>query len=572
MSATSLLEALCSRDSGANDPLTRPSVKAVAWARVSTDMQEERGLSMPEQLREIHQYAVKNDIEIVAEFQEAASAFQRDEKRVEFKRMLSFVRADKRINAILVHDFSRFSRDSVKGKSLFRQLKDEGIQVLSVNDPGFDPDTASGVWMEAVTFAKNEAYSREIAFHTRKGCRANVQQRDPETGWCYKNGGQPLFGYKSVQLIRGEEHKGKPIIKSIWVLDDTIVNGRPVHEWAKECLKMAAEGASLDKLRDFCNNNGIPARRKNYWGSTTWNAILQPAVLMKYCGIEVWNVHRKNGSQRPPEEWTIVENAHPALITEEEAKAIIAARQTKKEQNFDSHNRHRQTSHYLLSGGLFKCARCGENMIGYHNMTNHYYLCSSQTKHRGLGCGAGLHVRQDETEAEVFIGLHRMLRECSDPRGFTRLVNEELRNIWEQANGYDPQSAQKLVEIERRFENIRQAIVNGLDDITWANAEMQRLRAEREALEKVTALTGKAPQLDVKAAMAYREQIEHLLAQDDPATKRAIIRDCVSEVRVYPELLEAEADYKFPMPIIKIDPGAYGTEVYSDRRNSGGRI
>ncbi|MHB0937016.1 MAG: hypothetical protein ACYC6A_11565 [Armatimonadota bacterium] len=208
----------------------------------------------------------------------------------------------------------------------------------------------------------------------------------------------------------------------------------------------------------------------------------------------------------------------------------------------------------------------------YHNMTNHYYLCSSQTKHRGLGCGASLHVRQDETEEEVFIGLHRMLRACADPRGFTRLVNAEIRKIYEEANGYDPQSAQEFAEIERRIENIRQATVNGLDDITWANAEMQRLRAEKEALEKVSVLTGKPPQLDVKAAMAYREQIEHLHEQDDPATKRAIIRDCVSEVSVYPELLEAEADYRFPLPLIKIDPGAYGAGVYSDGRYSGGRI
>jgi len=28
--------------------------------------------------------------------------------------------------------------------------------------------------MEAITFAKNEAYSREVAFHARKGCRASV--------------------------------------------------------------------------------------------------------------------------------------------------------------------------------------------------------------------------------------------------------------------------------------------------------------------------------------------------------------------------------------------------------------
>jgi hypothetical protein len=31
--------------------------RAFAWARVSTGVQEERGLSIPEQLREIHRFA-----------------------------------------------------------------------------------------------------------------------------------------------------------------------------------------------------------------------------------------------------------------------------------------------------------------------------------------------------------------------------------------------------------------------------------------------------------------------------------------------------------------------------------
>ena len=65
--------------------LTTPKVlKAFAWARVSTDMQEEKGLSMPEQLREIRLYAEKNGIEIVQEFSEATSAFKKKSRRVQF--------------------------------------------------------------------------------------------------------------------------------------------------------------------------------------------------------------------------------------------------------------------------------------------------------------------------------------------------------------------------------------------------------------------------------------------------------------------------------------------------------
>ena len=162
---------------------------------------------------------------------------------------------------ILVHDYSRFSRDSIGAKALVRQLRGSGIKVLSLNDPEIDPETVAGVYMEAITFAKNEAYSREVAFHTRKGCRANVQTRDPATGWCYKNGGQPPWGYRSQRLERGQDKRGRPIIKSVWTLDDGIVADRPAHEWARYCLvDLATAGASLAELRDFCNSTRIPGR------------------------------------------------------------------------------------------------------------------------------------------------------------------------------------------------------------------------------------------------------------------------------------------------------------------------
>jgi DNA invertase Pin-like site-specific DNA recombinase len=103
-------------------------------------MQEERGLSIAEQLREIREYAAARNIEIVHEFSEAESAFQQRAKRPEFERMLARAKAD-RVSMILVHDLSRFSRDSVGAKTLVRQLRAQEIKVVSLNDPEVDPET-----------------------------------------------------------------------------------------------------------------------------------------------------------------------------------------------------------------------------------------------------------------------------------------------------------------------------------------------------------------------------------------------------------------------------------------------
>ena len=507
---------------------------------------------MREQLRQICEYAEKHGIEIVEQYHEAASAFKSDSQRVEFHRMLERARSDRDVTAILVHDFSRFSRDSLMARTMIRELKQRGIRVISLNDLEIDPETVAGVYMEAITFAKNEAYSREVAFHTRKGCRANVQTRDSQTGWCYKNGGQPLWGYKSERLIRGAEKKGRPLIKSIWVPDDTIVAGKPVHEWARHCLvELAAKGATLDELRDFCNKKGIPAPRQEFWGHTTWNSLLHPHCLLQFAGYGVWNVRGKTQRVNPPSEWVVVENAHQALISEDDAKRIMELRKGRTCSKFMKTSNRTHSSPFLLSGGLFKCARCGGNMVGFiRTRETKYYVCNSVPNRRGLGCGCGVYVPQVEIEREVVKGLNRLLGVCSDRKGFVKQVNTELRRIWEDSNGYDPSAVSRLSEIDGKIGNIRTAIEDGLADTSWANERLNTLIAERDQASDASALVGEAPQIDCETAMAYRRDAERLLVHGDTAERKRFVCLWVDEIKLAPETLEVEIHYKIPEPVV----------------------
>jgi len=112
---------------------------------------------MPEQPHEIRRYAESHKIEIVAAFQEAASAYRYQARRHEFHRMIDRARGAPDFSVIIVHDFSRFGCDSSTGKGEIQELRRAGVEVLSVTNPKVDDDTAAGVYMQAITFAKNES-------------------------------------------------------------------------------------------------------------------------------------------------------------------------------------------------------------------------------------------------------------------------------------------------------------------------------------------------------------------------------------------------------------------------------
>ena len=411
------------RGRAAEKPWPRES-RAVAWARVSTEEQADKGLSIPEQLREIRAYASQRGIQIVQEFHEAASAFQHDGRRVQFHRMLAAVNSDPTVGLILVHDYSRFSRDSLKARLLIRDLREAGVRVVSLNDPPLDRETPAGVLLEAITFAKNEAYSREISFHTRKGQRANLQTRDRQTGWCYKNGGWPPWGYRPVTVQRRMKG-GRPIPKRLWALDDRVESGKPVHGWVRHCLvELAGNGATPRELCEFCRSRGLKPPRKT-WDTTVWMWRLLPRSLLLYSGFAVWGARR---SQRhlgwPPTDWGIVEDAHPAIITPEEAVAISGVRSRLNR----GHTGPVLDCRWLLAGGIMKCARCGQSLIVHEQ----YYVCRSrQGRSPGTPCADSPRYRAADVDRAVVDGIWNVLDALSD-RDLRKDINLELRSTWDE--------------------------------------------------------------------------------------------------------------------------------------------
>ena len=116
-------------------------LRCCVYARVSTEEQAERDLSIPFQLERCRYHAQCKGWDVVKEFVDAGESARTD-KRPQFQQMIGAART-KAFDIILVHKFDKFARNDYDFIVYEKKLGDLGITVESVSEPG-DASTPAG--------------------------------------------------------------------------------------------------------------------------------------------------------------------------------------------------------------------------------------------------------------------------------------------------------------------------------------------------------------------------------------------------------------------------------------------
>jgi len=164
----------------------------VLYARVSSERQAEKDLSISAQLKAMRKYAYEHNFDVYKEFiDEAESA--RTANRPSFQKMIALAKQKPKLyDAILVWKLSRFARnreDSIIYKALLRR---RGISVISINEK-LD-DSPSGKMLEGIIEVMDEFYSANLAQDTMRGLKENASRG-------FRNGGVPPMRYKTKKVF-----------------------------------------------------------------------------------------------------------------------------------------------------------------------------------------------------------------------------------------------------------------------------------------------------------------------------------------------------------------------------------
>ncbi|AZO95237.1 recombinase family protein [Halocella sp. SP3-1] len=430
--------------------------RAALYARVSTEKQAEKELSIPAQLQELKEYAAKNGMEVVSVYTDEGVSAKTDD-RPEFQKMIAEAKQDPRpFDTILYHKNDRFARnreDAIVYKSLLR--RDCGIELIAIKEDFGDGPVAQMI--EGILEVIAEFYSLNLAQEVKKGMREKAKQG--------KVLGETPLGYTigpdgHLEIVEDEAEVVKYIFQEYTSTNKGL---RSIAQDLKTKGKMLFGEAGT----------------KYKWSGTGIGVIIKNRA---YTGTMIWNQREaaKNNKKRSQDKWITVPNAHKPII---DKKTFIKAQEI-----LNSKRNYRSDSKGYLLRGLVKCMDCGSNMSQYSDR----WKRKDGTKgiKRKFRCSNYVHtgecyfntVGMKELEKSLFSYFKRLRNRLR--KGTFNLNNINISYIDSKPAKERLAAKEKELEnMDRRFERQMMAFENGVIDLEHLRQFKDRLQEEKKQLQ-----------------------------------------------------------------------------------------
>ena len=437
-------------------------MQVALYARVSTTRQADNDLSIPDQLRQMREWAKANGHLVVQEFVEPGASAT-DDKRPVFQKMISdALIKPAAFEAIIIHSLSRFFREMIEFAVYERKLAKNRVKVISISQP--TSDDASGEMMRRLMCMFDEHQSKEISKHVSRTMKENARQG-------YFNGSKPPFGYQAMATdrpaSRGRTKKKlaiddaeASIVRQVY---DLYLNGFEGREMGcKEIVKYLTDRNQL--------------MRGCAWNIHKIHKLLSDTL---YMGDYYFNViDSKTGLKRPPEEW--VKTPIPAIVDAARFERVRLKRESRSPVNTPP----RRVSSPTLLTGLLKCGICGHAMTLATGKSGKYkyYKCTSRHSQGNHACTSG-NLPMEKLDELV---LNQMAEKVFSPERLQIMMEELRKRIRSSQDGQEAQVNElnrQLKDIEKRQQRLLEAIETGVVDLDeTTQRRVQQLKTSREAV------------------------------------------------------------------------------------------
>ena len=301
------------------------------------------------------------------------------------------------IGTLIVKDHSRLGRNRlIVGQLLEEGFDSLGVRYIAIMD---NIDTAKGISdLVPMQDLFNEWHAKNTSQKVRNVFKSKGMSGAPLTT-------NPPFGYLKDPESRNGWIVDEEASKTVRQIFAWCIDGLGPTQIAKR-LKAAKVSTPTEHWSNIGRNcSKLPAVPYN-WCSATVVDILSK---QEYCGDTVnfrsttKSFKNKKKIDRPPEEWQIFKDTHPAIIDRETFALVQELRK----------HRRRPTKSGIVSpfSGLLYCADCGEKLYysvtGSYKREQAYFFCSSYRKNSEV-CSAH-YIREKVVEQIVLESMQRIL-------------------------------------------------------------------------------------------------------------------------------------------------------------------
>ena len=413
------------------------------------------------------------------------------------------------IDTLIVKDHSRLGRNRlIVGQLLEEGFDSLGVRYIAIMD---NIDTAKGISdLVPMQDLFNEWHAKNTSQKVRNVFKSKGMSGAPLTT-------NPPFGY-----LKGPESKNG------WIIDEAAAKTvRQIFAWCVDGLGPTQIAKRLKAAK--------VTTPTEHWGNIGRNCSKPPAVPYNWCSATVADIlgkqeycgdtvnfrsttksfKNKKKIERPPEEWQIFRDTHPAIVDRETFALVQELRK----------HRRRPTKSGIVSpfSGLLYCADCGEKL--YYSVTNNYkreqayFFCSSYRKNSEV-CSAH-YIREKVVEQIVLENMQLILLNV-------QVFEKEFAR--KQMDCYTEDKKKQLVAKRRELSRAKKRIaeIDALIQKIYEDNASGKLSDERYA---TLSLSYEEEQKMLKAAVP--EMQAYLETETDKTESLQLIHEFVDKIVVY---------------------------------------
>ena len=505
-------------------------MQVALYARVSTTRQAENDLSIPDQLRQMRQWAERNGHVVAKEYIEPGASAT-DDKRPVFQDMMADATMKGVVapyQLIVVHSFSRFFRNMIECALYERKLGKCGVKLASITQQ--TNDDPAGEMQRHIIMMFDEYQSRENAKHTLRGMQENARQG-------YFNGSKAPFGYKTIDAgqtgTRGRVKKKLAIDESeaeiVREIFELYVNGRN------------GPRIGMKEIAKTFNQRGLLMRGK-LWRVQTVQIILSS---LTYSGWHMFNkLDSRSRKIKDISEW--VKIPVPAIINQDVFDKATRLRAAHTPIRLAPH---REASPNLLTG-LLKCDCCGATMVQItaKNARYRYYKCSNRMSKGNVAC-TSINYPMEKLDNVV---LDAFRQKIYTPE-YIQDVIDIYRKHTNQHGGEDRIRAKKLEaelkEIEQAETKLFEAVEKGVLELNGRLKDrVQQHKTRRETIMAELATLQRKVQTPLQTLTPQKIEATARVLNKRFSTStpfsRAYLKATVREIRITGDLLKLRGQNK----------------------------